>query len=212
LKASYVLIPKLLTPIIDPGEQIEIEIYLTGSGELAANKLVIILSSKHLVNHTEPGKIQFSMGIETIDETTGEGFLITGDELTNSGQGSHDLNVTGLTIRVSEAYFHKSSEDDMPGYLNQIYGEGTFDDVAPFVLTINTREKIPKGDYSIDMAFTYSDRDSQEMTTDHKVVTVHVTDFIEKHSMILSLGAIIGTIVSVAGILLPFVITSLTGS
>jgi hypothetical protein len=33
---SYVLISKLLTPIIDPGEQIQVEIYLTGSGELAA--------------------------------------------------------------------------------------------------------------------------------------------------------------------------------
>jgi hypothetical protein len=105
--------------------------------------------------------------------------------------------VIGLTVRVSEAYFHNSSEEEVPGYLNQIYGEGTFDGVAPFLVKINTREKIPKGDYSIDMAFTYSD--GQEMTTDHKVVTVHVTDWVEKHTLLLTVGSIIATIVTVTG-------------
>jgi hypothetical protein len=83
-----------------------------------------------------------------------------------------------------------------------------YDDVAPFVLKINTRKKVPKGGYTIDMAFTYSD--GQEMATDQKAVTVHVTDFVEKHSMLISLAAIIGTIVTVAGFVLPFILSSLT--
>jgi hypothetical protein len=114
LKASYVLIPKLLTSIIDPGEQIEVETYLTGSGELAANKLVITISSKHLVNPELPGTIQFSMGIKT-DEATGEHHLITGESLMQSGQGSHPLDETGVTIGVNEAYFHNSSKEHTPG-------------------------------------------------------------------------------------------------
>lgn len=50
---SYVLISKLLTPIIDPGEQIQVEIYLTGSGELAAKKLLIILFKTSVVKKPE---------------------------------------------------------------------------------------------------------------------------------------------------------------
>jgi hypothetical protein len=150
LKASYVLIPKLLTPIIDPGEQIEVEIYLTGSGQVEANKLLIILSSKHLVNTEVPGTIEFSMGLE-IDKATREHHIITGKSLMQSGEGSYRLDRTGVTIGVSEAYFHDISKEHTPGYLNQIFGEGTFAGVAPFVLKINTRKKVPKGDYTIDM-------------------------------------------------------------
>jgi primosomal replication protein N len=80
--------------------------------------------------------------------------------------------------------------------------------VAPFLLKINTRKKIPKGDYTIHMAFTYSD--GQEMATDQKAVTVHVTDFVEKHSMLINMAAIIGTIVTVVGFVLPFILSYLT--
>jgi hypothetical protein len=58
------------------------------------------------------------------------------------------------------------------------------------------------------MAFTYSD--GQEMATDQKAVTIHVTDFVEKHSMLIALGAIISTILTVAGFVLPLVLSSLT--
>jgi ABC-type Fe2+-enterobactin transport system substrate-binding protein len=84
--------------------------------------------------------------------------------------------------------------------------------MAPFVSKINTRRRIPKGDYTIDLAFTYSD--GQEIATDQKAVTVHVTDFVEKHTMLINLVAIISTIVTVTGFALgfalPFVLSSLT--
>jgi hypothetical protein len=52
------------------------------------------------------------------------------------------------------------------------------------------------------------------MATDHKVVTVHVTDFVEKHSMFIDLAAIIGAIVTVStfvvAFVLPLVLCSLT--
>jgi|ERR671923_1859822 hypothetical protein len=144
LKASYVLIPKLITPIIDAGEQIEVEIYLSSSGELAANKLQITISSKHLVSPEVPDTIESGLGIKT-DKATGEHHVITGKSLMQSGKGSHRLDQTGVTIGVSEAYFHNTSEEHTLGYLNQIFGERNYDDVAPFVLKINTRRKVPKG-------------------------------------------------------------------
>jgi len=207
LKASYVLIPKLITPIIDAGEVIEVEIYLSGYGQVAANKLRITISSKQLVNPEVPGTIESSIGIET-DKATGKHYPITGKSYMQSGKGSHRLDEIGVTIGVIEAYFHDTSGEHTPGLLNQIFAERMYDDVAPFVLKINTKKKVPKGDYTIDMAFTYSD--GQEMATDQKAVTVHVTDFVEKHSMLISLAAIIGTIVTVAGFVLPFILSSLT--
>jgi hypothetical protein len=94
LKASYVLIPKLITPIINSGEQIEVEIYLSGSGELVANKLQITISSKHLVNPKVPGTIEFSLGIKR-DEAAGEPHVITGNSVRQSGEGRHDLDQIG---------------------------------------------------------------------------------------------------------------------
>ena len=115
-----------------------------------------------------------------------------------SSKGSHDLDQVGATIGISEAYFHDTSREHTPGFLNQIFGEGNYDDVALFVLKINIRKKVPKGDYTIDMAFTYSD--GQGMATDQKAVTVHVTDFVEKHTMLITMVALIGAIVTVVGL------------
>jgi hypothetical protein len=122
LKASYVLIPKLITPTIDSGEQIEVEIYLSGSGQIAANKLQITISSKHLVNPEVPGTIEFGLGIET-DEATGESHVITGNLVMRSGEGRYNLDQTGATIGVSEAYFHETSAECTLGRLNHIFGE-----------------------------------------------------------------------------------------
>lgn len=123
-----------------------------------------------------------------------------------SGKRSHDLDQTGATIGISTAYFHDIPGEHTPGFLNQIFGEGNYDDVAPFVLKINTRGT--QKEYTIDLAFTYSD--GQEMATDQKAVTVHGTDFVEKHIMPITIAAIISTIITVVGFVLPYVLSYLT--
>jgi hypothetical protein len=197
LKASYVLIPKLLTPVIDARKQIEVEIYLTGSGPVSANKLSIILSSKYLVNPGQPGTIESCIATERNNET-GESRVVTGKSVVET-LGSHALNETGTVTTVVESFFQEITTERGQGTLNTIYGEGNYDGLAPFVLRINTRKKIPKGDYTIDITFTYSD--GQEMATDFEAVKVHVTDFAEKHSFVIFLMTLAGTIIGAAGLI-----------
>jgi hypothetical protein len=93
------LIPKLIKPIINAVEKIEVEICLSGCGQVAANKFQITITSKHLVNPEVPGTIEYSVGVK-IDEATGECHRVT---------GRHNLDQIGATIGVSEAYFHEAS-------------------------------------------------------------------------------------------------------
>lgn len=110
--------------------------------------------------------------------------------------------MTGTATEVVDAYFQEvTAMNGQPiiDTLKPIYGERNYDGLAPFVLRINTRKKVPKGDYTIDLTFTYSD--GQEIAIDYKAVKVHVTDTAEKHSFLIFLMTIAGTIIGAAALI-----------
>jgi hypothetical protein len=200
LKASYVLIPKLLTPVINAGRQIEVEIYINGSGKITANKLSIVISSKYLVNPQDPSTIESCIATE-INNETGKSRIVTGKSVVDYS-GRHRLDGSGVITEVVDAFFQVVTVINghpITDTLNPIYAERNYDELAPFVLRINTRKKIPRGDYVIDLTFTYSD--GQEIATDYKDVKVHVTDTAEKHSFLIFLMTIAGTIIGAAALI-----------
>jgi hypothetical protein len=152
------------------------------------------------VNSKDPGTIEACIATE-INKETGKSRIVAGKSVVEYS-GSHRLDVTGTTTEVVDAYFQKIPAENgqsTPMTLKPIYGERNYDGLAPFVLRINTRKKIPKGDYTIDITFTYSD--GQELATDYKAVKVHVTDFAEKHSFVIFLMTLAATIIGAAGLI-----------
>ncbi len=69
-QAKYVLVPKLLTPTIDPGETISVEVFLSGSGDVQENKFVFSYPTS-IVDLAEPGEVVTSIASVT-DTKTGK--------------------------------------------------------------------------------------------------------------------------------------------
>lgn len=66
MNSSYNIIPRIRKPSINPGEKIEIEIFLSGYGNPDKNKFVINFSSPNLTKSEDPGYVQTS--IRTLED------------------------------------------------------------------------------------------------------------------------------------------------
>ena len=77
MKSSYVIIPRLMTPSINPGNSIEIDIFFSGYGKIEKNKFVIILTLK-LIN------IEFRRHTEISRILSNHRFALSGGTLLNS--------------------------------------------------------------------------------------------------------------------------------
>lgn len=176
LKSFYTLIPRLIKPTIRPGETIEIEIYISGYGEVEKNKFSMFYSSR-LVNQSDVGKIEYNIGFAT-SQTTGETKVVA-----NNQQSYHSakLGPVGMTIGLNQGYFcdHPNLGSGSPNNFPPIMSEVESDGMPPFRIKMNTSTKGIAGDYDIDFALTYMKGD--EIKTDHKTVTIHVTRWLERN-------------------------------
>jgi len=59
-RARYELIPKLLASEVDPGQSIEVDIYVTGAGPIGANKLLIVFPTA-ITDEENPGEATTSV-------------------------------------------------------------------------------------------------------------------------------------------------------
>jgi hypothetical protein len=198
LKSSYIIVPRILNPVIDAGETIIIEIYISGSGHIEKNKMNVNMPSKQLVDLQNPGTIYSDISLLQ-EIATGKTQALRGKNIpVESRVPPHKLDGYGVTIVINDAYFFETGSlgKNYAKGLAAIEAEKLHDKMAPFVLEINTSRKARRGDYGIDISFTYSD--GAEMATDHKVVNVHITDWVEKYSKwleIIGLGAALATII-----------------
>jgi len=177
LSSAYTLIPRLITPSINSGDKIEIEIFISGYGNVEKNKLFISFSSSALIDKENPGSIETC--IKTITNTkTNEISPLAGKEHIQS----HSCNEVGVIIRLAKGYFldhptlRPPPPDDM---LAPIMAEGKWDNLPPIFLTLNTSKKTPPGNYDVNLVLTYSEE--EEIRIDNKKVQVHVKSPAEKH-------------------------------
>jgi hypothetical protein len=206
LKASYVVTPRVTTPIIDAGETAEIEIYIAGYGPIERNKLSITFYSKGLGDSENPGTILPSIGLAT-KRDTGESFVISGKPYVDyflKEQGERKVDQYGVSVTINPGYFQDTTGTnrlDKFGFPT-IHSEKLADGFPPLLLKLNTSRRAERGDYDVDITFTYSD--GTDLATDHKRVTIHVTDWNEKHGRTLGIIGLAGTFATIIGLLIAY--------
>lgn len=185
LQASYKLILISRVTEVNPGDRIEIEIFLSGYGKIARNKLRLCYSPD-LVDKEDSGVIESCIS-SARDKNTGK-YLhpVSGKKYIVS----HNLTQDGAYIVMEEGNF-----DDYPqtngaragrsrrrasifGYPS-IMSEYKWDSHPPILLKLNTSEKTPSGDYEISVILTYSD--GKFVHTEKAFIPIHVKTLIERH-------------------------------
>jgi len=187
---KFTLIPKITE--VDPGDQIEIEMFLSGYGKITRNKLRIFYSPD-LVDKENPGVIVSS--IASARDKTGR-FLqpVSGEKYLTS----HDLTRDGVYIIMEEGNFADHPQiKNIPilGY-PPIMSEYKWGSHPPLLLKLNTSEKTPSGDYEIFVIFTYSD--GTDVCAEKTSISIHVRSSIERHQWKMAITAIIIAVTSPA--------------
>lgn len=183
---KFTLIPKITE--VNPGDQIEIEMFLSGYGKITKNKLRVFYSPD-LVDKENSGVIESC--IASARDKTGK-FLqpVAGGKYLTS----HDLAGNGVYIIIEEGNFVDHPRiNDVPilGY-PPIMSEYKWESHPPLSLKLNTSEATPSGDYEIFVIFTYSD--GIDVYTEKTSIPIHVRSSIERHQWKI---AIIGIIIAV---------------
>jgi len=141
-EAFYTLNVINRTPVIDPGDILEIELYLKGFGLPEKNKLSVMWSSSYVIEKENPGYwIYTPKGFDLSTMTTIKG--VSEQDLRTFGDASH-----GLQIKLHAGFFTHPREavSVRPWELHTLRSEVTVDDNPPMLFKLNTSKNARPGD------------------------------------------------------------------
>jgi hypothetical protein len=168
---AYSIIPRLRTPAVDPGGQIEIEVYLVGYGTPKQNKLYVGYSSPYVISEENSGEFVFSIKVSK-DKVTGEVIQpVSGKDYLDN----YKCDKIGTTIVLNEGHFLPVPESSSQGGFPRVMSELSHDGYPPILIRLNTAKKAHAGDYDIYLSLTYGDQ--QQVLQDQKRVTFHVNSW-----------------------------------
>jgi len=168
---AYSIIPRLRTPAVDPGKQVEIEVYLTGYGTPEWNKLHVGYSSPYVISEESSGEFEFSIKVVK-DKMNGKVMQpVSGKDYLDHRK----CDKIGMTTVLNEGYFLPVPESSSQGGFPRVMSELSWDGYPPILIRLNTVHKARAGDYDIYLSLTYGDQ--QQMFQDQKRVTFHVNSW-----------------------------------
>ena len=176
-EAAYTLVTRNRTPVVDPGETVEVEVFLSGYGFPDRNKLYVAWSSPYVIDGNNPGTITLCVRYETTSPE-GDWRLETGKEAVRTYRLEEQASIAYVLTR---GYFLKTTtKEDFADYgLEQVISEWTWDGEPPILLSMNTSKDAEPGDYEVQFVFTCSC--GQNLAQDCKVVQFHVTSWWERY-------------------------------
>jgi hypothetical protein len=176
---------RVRNPIIDPGETVEMEVFLTGYGDIVSSKLVIYPSpgvfdpvlSKivHSIKMNEEGMMTFGAVEDTFDDN-GIALILNGGIKANGwprttmyfDSHSHDLQLVTEMIQEN----------------------------APVFLKLNTINSVRPGTYQLQCFFTYND--GHRWNTVVHSSTFVVRNLLQRHEVLIAVIATIAAAVTIA--------------
>jgi hypothetical protein len=176
---------KITTPIVDPGETVQIEQYFVGYGSISAAKMLFYpsndifdLSHSRIVNgltEVEKGRLQFG----------GQSNALAVD-----GGVARLGGLKTPTWREETLFFDLEGSDDV-GPAPVIATEVRLGR-APFEYALKTRRAIRPGKYSIEFYLVYYD--GKAWRTNSKRAEFHVRNVLERHQISIGLLAVVSTV------------------
>jgi hypothetical protein len=179
---SYEQAIRVKTPVINPGDPVEIEQYFTGYGEIRSAK-AICYPSGDLFNATD------SYVLMSLKENE-KGLLVFGGD-------KQPFKDTGITIDLNAGILHEGWRectlffDITQGGTPQLLTE-TKQDEAPFKYHLLTLKKIKPGNYYIEFYLSYFNGEVWKSSS--KKVEFKIQNFFERHDVVLGWLALAVTI------------------
>ncbi|MBA7618660.1 hypothetical protein ES703_25990 [subsurface metagenome] len=192
IEPTYSIVTRARNYNIKGGDSIEIDIYLTGLGIPAANKLVIVWSSPNIIDASSPGVATYSIQ-EATKRLNGKNMIapVAGKEFIDH----YKLDPNGVTIHLNKGYFlpvPKYEAIHMP----QIVGERIHEGYPPISISLKTLRKAKSGDYKIDSTLTYIYHNITKQASDK--VEFRITNWWDRNQWwVITLGSIIAFILLV---------------
>ncbi len=174
-KFAYTLMIGNRTPVVSPGEKIELEIYFSGWGIPEKVKLQCNFSFPELIDLHNPGNLSYCIKLAQ-DSKTEQLSPVAGTPFITNVK----IDYYGFTSIVNPAYFFRLPMDKMPDNgFPRIMAESAWDTHPPLLVQLNTSPKAPSGDYYISLVFTYGN--SENILQDSQTTQIHVNSWWERN-------------------------------
>lgn len=198
--ARYTLVPFVHNPRIDPGEEILIDVFIIGDGDVPRSQLFIAHSYPILVSDNI-GRVKRSM---TIDE----GDIISGDAIDDviedCEEVSGDLTSTGGHYSFDERYLTELNYDEdeisklgfPPSFL-----ETRHDGRPPLRYRLPTDKGGTPGNYTVTIVFTY-ECEQGTIQQDRQDISIHVNNKREQWEPVPTIAGVFAAIIALFSLII----------
>lgn len=209
---TYYLTPRIRNPTINPDDSIEIDVYITGFGNVPVDIKLNTSYPASILKVDKEGHVGYAQTCIIIGKDRDNNIvkIATGNnELKDSETGEtmpaiqkFPQSPTGSTFTLNEGFFLSSQTvSQLQGRKSdvldkRILGESSWDGHPPIYIKLNTSPDAPPGNHKIVLSLYYSDGATSNI--DEKDVVVHVKNVIERYQKWLeyiAVGAVISGLI-----------------
>lgn len=185
-EGAYEQVIKLVNPVINPGDTLEVEQFFTGYGSITGVKLGFFPNVDVFVS-------EGSNMISGLYEKSSEEYAFGGHVQPFDNTGLH-INLTGSGIKM-EAWneeekptlFCDVSDNETPQIMTEMKLEN-----PPVKYVLKTNKKIRPGMYSLEFYFTYHNGTSWKVST--RKAEFKIRNFLERHDVLIGGVAILASV------------------
>jgi len=208
---KYYLSSWIRNPSINPGESIEIEVFITGVGNIPTDIKLNISNTASILKVDKEGYVGYAQTCIIIGKDRNNNIvsIATGNnKLEDSSTGEIISAVqkfpqtkTGSTFSLNEGFFlnsqfiSKLQKKKIDIGDNRILGESSWDGHPPIFIKLNTSTDAPPGNHNVKLTLFYSD--GNIIKDDQKDVVIHIKNWIEQYEKYLKWFAITIAIVGI---------------
>lgn len=190
-KGAYDLVARINNAIINRGEYLTVEIFITGYGQIGNSKFVFYPS----IDIIDTSESTLTYGLK--HEPSGTGTLISW------GEKTENLDGVGVSVDLAGGWVKSSwTTNEATVYFDitasptpQIMTEATHFEIAPIVLKLKIKKKAQPGNHFLHFGFTYFN--GQEWSGSNQQVQFTIKNVFQKHEIPISILVFIATILTI---------------
>ena len=186
----YSIVPRVRNHDIKGGDNIEVDIYLTGLGIPDKGKIVLILSSPNIIDDSCPGISKSCIKLSQ-ENLNGKDMIVPvcGKKYVEE----HELDPNGFTFHLVKSYFlplpNLPAPDTQQIHMPEVMAEKQSDGYDPISISLKTLEKAKAGDYEINVILTYTYQNIIKQASDK--VKFHITNWWDRNgARVITVGTI----------------------
>lgn len=199
LNSEYSLTPIIRRSRIDPGDVVEIELYIVGHGSVDTGKLQVFHLQNDLIDPDAPG--EFVRWVDSKSSISGNQILIRGED----AREEFSIDNWNTVILLQDWFFENipndSENDSEPqADLGIKLSEGIHENHPPLLLRLRVSLDAKPGNYELPMVFTYISED--DVKQDSETISIHVNSWVDRYRTELEIIGVVGVVATILTVLI----------